>query len=400
MKILRIIKGRPLNDPAETQALIYVVIRKTGLIILINLLFPKQSKVREWMIEKYWSFIVKFPKICFRINEKAYNIKRFHSNDFCLVDDFKSGYVYEIKDARVLGDSNIVFYGNDAYINPYIKIDNEIIPEEVSSCSISSNKKIIYKKQSEQVAIPTGALFNDRLSLNYAHWITEVLSRINLYCSNNEKELPLVILNGLPNAMYQSIDTIAPDRDVILVDPGVELNIEKCHWIYPTGYVPYSYRNWNIDRTDGIFSQESLSLLRNSVLGSVKSTDDKDIRLYIKRNSNYRRLLNSGQIEEYYRQQKFLIIEPEKLSFEEQVRLFSAADHIVGTTGAGMVNIMFTKPGCRIQILISDSYNHALGYWRNIAECTGNNIEYIFGKSENKKCIHSDYVIDKNNIRY
>ena len=77
---------------------------------------------------------------------------------------------------------------------------------------------------------------------------------------------------------------------------------------------------------------------------------------------NYRALQNEEHLIETLARLGFVVVEPELLPFEEQVRIFSNARFIVGLGGAAMFNAVFAAPGTNIISIESTSVfarNHA-----------------------------------------
>ena len=49
----------------------------------------------------------------------------------------------------------------------------------------------------------------------------------------------------------------------------------------------------------------------------------------------------------------FVVVDPGRLSFAEQIRLFAGAERIVGNCGAGLTNLVFAPRGVRVFALTS-----------------------------------------------
>jgi hypothetical protein len=77
---------------------------------------------------------------------------------------------------------------------------------------------------------------------------------------------------------------------------------------------------------------------------------------------NYRALLNEDQLIAALEARGYVLVEPETLSFEEQVLRFSQASAVVGLGGAAMFNTAFCAPGTKVvSIEGTDTFavNHA-----------------------------------------
>jgi capsular polysaccharide biosynthesis protein len=388
---------KSINKSSAIQHVIYNALKYTGCISLINFSFNERSYLKNRITKIYWYIIILLEKIRFK---KGYYVNKLTSANVRIIKNSEGIFIGEVENSYICGGSSIIIVKDTAFINQMAEIENEVLGEENNGYEFSDDRKIIFKAPQKRFHIPKGVIFTDPLSYNYAHWITEVLPRINYYCENSSKleNAPLLINSELGNSINESIDLVSGNKEIILVDIGAELLVDNLIVVSPTGYVPFSYRNWNGKRNNGTFNKYAMLALRNSVLNKLKITEEAKNKIYIKRNSHYRMLINHNEVEDFYRSKNYKIIEPEKLSFKEQVILFNSADQIAGVTGAGMANIIFTKPGCKIDIIISDSKHHAYNYWDNIARCSGNNVGYLVGSSDNKDYIHSDFWINIDTI--
>lgn len=77
-------------------------------------------------------------------------------------------------------------------------------------------------------------------------------------------------------------------------------------------------------------------------------------RLYISRlrhskaSGSTRMMVNEEQLATALARLNFEVIEPERLSTEEQIATFASADMIVGPSGSGMFNVVFCRPGTKV----------------------------------------------------
>jgi capsular polysaccharide biosynthesis protein len=73
-------------------------------------------------------------------------------------------------------------------------------------------------------------------------------------------------------------------------------------------------------------------------------------RLYVSRKGmhHHRVLTNEDELEAALDARGFVSVQPERLPFREQVRLFRNAEAVVGLGGAGMFNVAFCRPGVRV----------------------------------------------------
>jgi capsular polysaccharide biosynthesis protein len=79
-------------------------------------------------------------------------------------------------------------------------------------------------------------------------------------------------------------------------------------------------------------------------------------RLYLRRGAGLRRrVLNEDELLAALEPHGFVSVQPERLSFEEQVDLFSQAEIVVAPVGAALTNMLFMPPGGRAVIVCNNA---------------------------------------------
>jgi capsular polysaccharide biosynthesis protein len=179
---------------------------------------------------------------------------------------------------------------------------------------------------------------------------------------------------------------------------GRSVHVERLYVTSVAGYVPFERRNAKLkNHSHGLFSPKALQEIKercNEYLNGM-SIVDFPRKIYLRRNSGARKIINSIDIENIFHGKGYAVVEPEKLDFASQVALFSRAESIYGSSGAAFANLIFSKSSANINIFIGKFDGTSYWYWQNIARANNNNIGYIFGKILNRKNgIHSNVHID------
>lgn len=205
-------------------------------------------------------------------------------------------------------------------------------------------------------------------SASYPHWVADALPRLMALDNLDRSELK-VIVSGL-EAQFQvdSLEKLGITEKEIL--PLDRQYLETDILFFPSfvgdpGIHPLGCQ-W----------------LRDRFL-PAKEKAGKPRRLYVTRRlASRRRVLNEAEIEPILARYGIEIVEAERLSFGEQVRIFSEAELVIGPHGAGLTNIVFTPKGSKILELfypdymtpaffkISDYVN--LEYWYLLCKPAGN----------------------------
>ena len=316
---------------------------------------------------------------------------------------FPEVYVAQINDATILGLSGFTFLFKKriAITHDLFEYKLDKIPEEIhSNFKVSYSGKLRVRFSSYFMAygyIAKAASFVDPLALNYAHWMTEVLPRIAAFCENNEyKNVPIIINAGLHKNIIDSLSRIVGSRVIFLLPPHACVRVDDLLVTSVAGYISYEpkFRSLN-PSSSGIFNSKAIQI----IISKYKLLNDKKncpSKIYLRRKSSYRQLLNQDEVETFLIKHGFTIIETDKLTFMDQVRYFSKAKHIIGPTGASWANLIFCNKKVNLAILVNDDKNMIFEYWVNLASIIGVKINYVIGKSQKNggNGIHNNFYVN------
>jgi hypothetical protein len=317
--------------------------------------------------------------------------------------EFPSIVVAELFDAVVSGCSNLVRSNGVTVHHDLYRFSHDFTSEELhGKILIDPRKNIVkhYLKPEIRHDLAVAAGFTDSCSQNYAHWLTEVLPRINLFCRLvREARIPLIVDAGLHANIEESLRAVAGDKaEIIRLGPDDAARVKRLLVTSPTGYIPFGRRSLEkLGHSHGIFSPYALALMCKH-LGSVleKPVPDLPTKVFLRRNSLTRVMRNEQELEEKLVSRGFSVIQPECLSFAEQYRLFANAEVIVGATSAGLANLVFCSKSTRVIICLSTHPDHSFGYWHNMAAALGNKVNYVFGPAVGPAAhsLHADFLVD------
>lgn len=250
------------------------------------------------------------------------------------------------------------------------------------------------------VPISTGIHLTGEHEANYFHWMVEILPR--LFLSEElgiERSLPLLVSDGLHENLYQLLDLVrSPGRPVIRLNPHLSYRVDLL--VYPSDVS----RIFDVyDRAPGLDTTYLPVGLLKAMVTAIKqrievSAAQYPKRLFVRRNSSYRLLVNQSEIEDALVSRGFVAVDPEGLSVSEQVALFSQAGTIVGPSGAALANMLWCRENCRVLVLHSDHPFKKYPYWDALARVSGIRITYLSGRRANRVTgrleAHDDYSID------
>lgn len=311
--------------------------------------------------------------------------------------------VQPIIKGRVNGASNLVLAKSTLVRHDLFDIQRDYTSEELHGrvvIDVASSRARWLLHDAVPVEMRRAASFVDACAPNYAHWLTEVLPRLALYCGQQRfAEVPIIINAGLHKNIIESVSYFAGEhREIIGLPVGRAVVVDELHLVSVAGYVPFERRNGKVGgHAQGVFNPYAFQKIREGVLPSAAAVQSGLLdKIYIRRNSGSRRVVNSAELEAALVARGYSVIEPEKLSFIEQVRVFSGARSIIGSSGAALANLIFAPESADIYVLIGRYRDTSFWYWQNMASTVGANISYVFGEiaSGGGAEIHADFRID------
>ncbi|MDT8283001.1 MAG: glycosyltransferase family 61 protein, partial [Gammaproteobacteria bacterium] len=322
---------------------------------------------------------------------------------------FSEIYVATINNAMIYGGTNLILADSEVVCHDLYDFKRDYTSEELHGRTLIDPKSRRIRWLSHDKApesVPVVATFVDACASNYAHWMTEVLPRINLFCADERfKDVPIVVNDGLHKNIMESLAlVVGADREIILLPIGRALVIEKLYITSVAGYVPFERRKNKLSgHSHGVFSSAAFELMRNKIVSVAKNLPERvwPEKIYLRRNSGVRNVINSAVLEKLLSDQGYVSIDSEKLSFLEQVQLFSNTKKIISPTGAALSNAVFCEPCTHIGVLMAKHENMIYGYWANMLCPLGVTVSYVLGDIIDNRTngIHADFDVDKDNIK-
>ena len=180
---------------------------------------------------------------------------------------------------------------------------------------------------------------------NYGHWLVELLPRIAIaaqFCDLSQCRIVVTAKTGGMSQVYRdSLALFGVKPEQIVGMRRRPVIFERLH--YP---LPVSQHPW-------VKSPRAIELLE-SLPEKLGAKRDGPIRLYVTRNSGKsRRLTNEKDILSLLRPLGFVSVDPGRLSFADQLRIFAGAELIVGNCGAGLTSLVFSPRGVGVFALTS-----------------------------------------------
>jgi hypothetical protein len=363
--------------------------------------YAKFTMVKEWCLEQSKYFVSLLPSRVMRVNEPQFVNKDLSEKDRGCV---KSGevvlpevYLANLGNAIAIGQTSLVLTPQACLCDEQAESKGKFsirtrvdgLTLDWNTCQSRTNTKIIGK----------AIHFCDDYSTNYFHWITECLPRMWVIDQFSEyATVPLLVDEKLPPSFIESLHMVKGEREIIRIRDHRFCEVEEL--LYPS-VLSVVHDNYgdpkNID--DALISREGVEYVRKSFL---KENSKGWRKIFIARKSpGYRNLLNSEEIEQMLVDDGFEIVFPEKLSFQNQVKIFSQASVIISQTGAGLTNLIFAPSGCKVFALTTKAIHNYYAF-NMLADACQVELQYILGDAvpgSHKYPVHEDFVVPINLVR-
>ena len=397
--------------------------------ILVTLDYFRDSKQRKWRNLIKLSDFVEATGLSKRVLEPAEKTPYFQpvvtplQARVCLQSDEQRDFFPEvvitiIPSALVYGGTNFISVGEDIVCHDLFDWLRDTTSEELHQRAWikPSAKRIRWMKNDEfPAAVPTGAIFTDACATNYAHWMSEVLPRIALFCAqDNYEHIPIIVDAGLHQNIMDSLLLVTGlERKIITLPVNRALKVDQLYATSVAGYVPFGqrkrplfefYKKQLTGHSQGIFSAKALSIMRDNIIGNEKqNTPDNTLpsKIFLRRRTGTRCLVNSDEVESFFVGQGFSLVEPETLTFLQQRELFRHAKIIASPTGAALANALLCQPKTQVIVLMAKHEDMIYRYWANMLSPLNIVVSYVLGEISNHRDlgIHGDFSVAINDLK-
>lgn len=312
-------------------------------------------------------------------------------------------YVLTVDDARVSSQSDIVVTSKGVLWDKYYKSSfTKTIPLDSNLISFSIGQVDVVKAK-KQISVDGAVISMGGVHSNvWAHFLVMYLPRLYYAAELGLLDNSVTVL--LPQYWDGHIRQIVYDflsgyTNVSIVE--MEDSIDYlCQSLF---YIP-SFSNATDHSSycmaiDFLIPQNVVDMLSKYLVERYSSIAHKDKhkkKLYLARRGGYRCATNWQEIEDFFRNEGFEIIEPHKLTLVEKVAAFKNANVIVGPYSAAFTNLLFCKDAK--VLIISPLMRSVETYYYTIAQKTSVRILNVTGVDKGMN-IHTNYFVPVEKIK-
>lgn len=263
-------------------------------------------------------------------------------------------YIAELLNCRIVGGHSFIIKDRfviDDILSMYRNV--EFVRDDVMPCGVHEIYWIREMKPIQE--IEEGICLVGLGAANYYHFTIEIISRIQYIDSRDEfRELPLLLDSdaskvGTLRELLNAVNVYK--HPVIWIEHSTMYSVRKL--IYPSMnvWMPFNIRSgMKICKEWYKLSEDSFRYIRGKAfeLLDMHFEEPKE-KIYISREGcSFQRLQNEEVIQKIFREYGYRVVCPEKLTWEEQVRLFHHARYIAGIGGAAFTNLIYCSKGATL----------------------------------------------------
>lgn len=222
---------------------------------------------------------------------------------------------------------------------------------------------------------------------NYHHWLWDEMPRLFSALPHLPSGIKFLVPEQLTDVQRDSLIGLGITQDRLLGQSCFEEStVERLWFATPLGHSEFA-----ATAPDVVIAMKNQYLKAFGV-----GPNSMNERIFISRaNARYRRLLNESELYPVLAEHGIRAMLPEKLTFPEQVRLFSNASVIIGQHGAGLTNMLFARRGSKVLELHGPKVTR-YHYWM-MANILGHSYDCLVGREKSETCkniTEPDFFVD------
>jgi len=259
-------------------------------------------------------------------------------------------YLLKIESAEVIYPNIIIDKVNNVLINSNNGYTStELINHNIYNYPLSLNKNnIIIKNNNQNLIIDEGAYIV--ASKNYSAFLLGELPRLELYNKNISNEFNLIVHGELDNFHLELLDSVGIKRNrIIKINSNINLQVDKLFHSTPT------YLHQQVSTYGICFLNDNFEFVSNK---------NYEKNVYFSRSKlgplSDRVIENEHQLEAFLQNRDFVILHPENLSVNEQIKWFMNSEILISPFGATWSNSVF-RPQDKKQLMIATKFTAEFG---------------------------------------
>jgi capsular polysaccharide biosynthesis protein len=195
---------------------------------------------------------------------------------------------------------------------------------------------------------------------NYYHWFMDAMPRLALL-DRLPPETRILTAGNMEPFQVETFGLLDLE-DRFFPTSASHLLVESYFFSSPTAMT-------------GCTNPYAVKFLRDRILSLVDTSADGPEKIYILRQAKARGVVNEDEVVEFLSEHGWTAVSPENLSLVQQIQMFASARAICGVHGAGLTNMVWCSPECKVIEMMAD--NRLNGCFESISSCVGHQHHYL-----------------------
>ena len=324
----------------------------------------KTVTVKRFFRKKGFRFVPRYPIL--------FNGKATYSNRIGFARSYSPELVC-IQNAQVFGTGIVLSNGQLWIGDPAADPVEDFVSglwNRVSGHKLKSDTATLLIEPSEKIQTITEAVQGiGRVPSNYWHLIIEYIPAIAKAITQSGCKTVLWSSQS-PESALTALELLYPDLKIIKVGPGQHVEVEKLH------QMSFSHATWDSPLRAPLescgFTAMPIKALYSPLTRNSRrqSSQFYGAKVLLTRGSSLRLVTGLDEFIDHSRHLGFIILDPTKLSLQEQCEIFQNAEIVASFGGAVWANLVFAHPKLKTLNFISQSMSWYLGH-RHIAKTLG-----------------------------
>ncbi|MXV61869.1 DUF563 domain-containing protein [Natronorubrum sp. JWXQ-INN-674] len=255
--------------------------------------------------------------------------------------------------------------------------------------SIHPPQDFIFSKIGEYQQLQYGFVIGGGRS-SFAKWFYEQLPKLywyEMYCKKADSNPALIVSGELTKWQIRSLELVGYSPNDYYQHQRKEI-LSVSRLLVPPHPLHTRGGPFHVCPT-------ALQWVRDTILSNLPSiSKDSHDKIYVSRaDANRRQVINEKEVVSLLKEYEVKSFEPGRLSFDEQVRLFSDAKMIIGPHGAGLTNMIYADNTKVLELLTEEAGEH----FCVLANECGHSYEFLQCdpiNRKNRKKRHRDMRVD------
>ena len=389
-----------------------LIIKKKFLLKFKNIFYKTiTNKSLNTVINKSFNTVTNIKQVIKNKDLKTYYTKKKKKIAIQLTDNTEKKEIIKsdnfnygiINDVYTIPNFEYQIFKNNLISNYKINKINAVYLKDYIVNSNGKKKLLKNILINKIIKIENGISINSRFSSNYIHFMLEYAPIIFFFIHKIKlKENFKILLN---KNIYESVKELVKiinndsDNNVILMKDNETYKIKNL-WLSDPSFT------WGIEDVNlkniipYKFQFDLIKDFREYIIKKVLNKKTYPEKIYINFKSNYRKFINQEELIDILLKNNYFIIDPLKLTFEEQMNYFFKANKIISCWGAANANLLFSNNSTINMIVINEKYS-CIRAWSLIKSISNFNLNYYLADKIYKKLEaphQSDFEIDINNF--